>query len=226
MNQTIARSNVEELAPAEVTAARRLLANAERVNQKKPDSNLERHLANLSHAKFEEAVAEAHRRGIESRQAEAQATLSEKQMQVLDAERKARLEAEERLRGIATFEESEEGTVITLTGAVLFESDQSNLLPIAKDRLREVAEALQGRIGAADIRIEGHADAQGPDEYNEELSMRRAEAVKSFLVELGVPDDRIRAEGHGEKEPIATNETPEGRANNRRVEIVLEDDEA
>jgi len=115
MNQTVAQSNVAELAPAEVSEARRLLANAERVNQKKPDSNLERHLANLSHAKFEEAVAEAHRRGVESRLAQAQSSLSDEQLAALEAERKARLEAEaeaedalERLRGIGTVRETEE----------------------------------------------------------------------------------------------------------------------
>jgi len=109
---------------------------------------------------------------------------------------------------------------------VLFEFDESTLLPIAEERLGQVATALRAEEDGPPIRIEGHADAQGPEEYNEELSLRRAQAVKSFLVQRGVPEERLSVEGHGEKDPIATNDTPEGRANNRRVEIVLQNDEA
>ena len=65
----------------------------------------------------------------------------------------------------------------------------------------------------------GHTDATGSDRYNQGLSIRRVEAVKAYLVSKGVPADRIKTEGKGEADPVASNQTREGRAQNRRVEI-------
>jgi outer membrane protein OmpA-like peptidoglycan-associated protein len=116
--------------------------------------------------------------------------------------------------------EDARGTVLTLSGSVLFASGQTELLPSARNRLSEVADALKQSNAA--LTIEGHTDAQGPDAYNEELSLRRAEQVRDFLVAQGVPWDRVSVRGLGEYRPVASNSTPEGRANNRRVEIVLQ----
>lgn len=103
---------------------------------------------------------------------------------------------------------------------MLFASGQTELLPSARNRLSEVADALKQSDNA--LTIEGHTDAQGADSFNEELSLRRAEQVRDFLVSRGVPPDRISVRGLGEYRPVASNSTPEGRANNRRVEIVLQ----
>ena len=147
----------------------------------------------------------------------------------LDAERQARLEAERRATEALTrleqagevgLREDARGTVLTLSGSVLFASGQAELLPSARNRLSEVADALKQSDSA--LTIEGHTDAQGPDHYNEELSLRRAEEVRGSLVSQGVPPDRISVRGLGEYRPVASNSTPEGRANNRRVEIVLQ----
>jgi outer membrane protein OmpA-like peptidoglycan-associated protein len=146
----------------------------------------------------------------------------------LTAEQRARRAAEKRasdaiasLERIAMVKEEERGLVITLNGAVLFATGQSTLLPIAADRLQQVAEALndnpQGKIV-----VEGHTDSTGPLSLNEELSRRRAEAVREFLIHHGVASERIRAAGLGPSRPVADNKSPEGRANNRRVEIVIE----
>lgn len=146
----------------------------------------------------------------------------------LKAEREARKDAEERasqaLDQIGEFAEVQRGeneTVIVLTGAVLFRSGQSKLTPAARQKLMRVANALKLQGEGKPIIIEGHTDAQGPEGFNKTLSMQRAQSVKKFLVENGLSPDRIQTIGRGENEPIATNQTPEGRANNRRVEIVI-----
>jgi outer membrane protein OmpA-like peptidoglycan-associated protein len=118
---------------------------------------------------------------------------------------------------------TDKGLVLTLSGSVLFASGKSDLLPAAKKRLGEVAAAI--KADGRSIRVLGHTDSQGADDKNLALSQKRADAVKAYLAESGVPNDRIRTEGMGEAEPIASNDTTEGRANNRRVEIILENKE-
>jgi outer membrane protein OmpA-like peptidoglycan-associated protein len=71
------------------------------------------------------------------------------------------------------------------------------------------------------IRISGHTDSKGPDAYNEDLSRRRAKSVYQYLIDNGISEDRLEYEGYGEKQPIDTNDTAEGRANNRRVEFTI-----
>jgi len=148
--------------------------------------------------------------------------------QELTAEKRARNEAErsaraavESLEKVAAVKEEARGLVITLSGAVLFATGQSTLLPIARDRLSQVASALKDNPHGA-ILVEGHTDSIGSASSNEELSRQRAEAVRQYLVEQGVPAGRVRAVGLGSSRPIADNNTPEGRANNRRVEIVVQ----
>ncbi|MGZ3458401.1 MAG: OmpA family protein, partial [Archangium sp.] len=139
-----------------------------------------------------------------------------------EAEARAQAEVANQLRNIKQLRVTEEprGLVLTLSGSVLFRSGSSDLLPSAKRRLDEVADALKKTQNP--LVIEGHTDSKGPAELNEELSYARAESVKDYLVDQGVDSSRIRTEGRGEAEPIASNKSPEGRANNRRVEIVIE----
>ena len=94
-------------------------------------------------------------------------------------------------------------------------------MPSARSRLGQVAEALLKDEADATYVVEGHTDSSGTAAVNNELSRKRAEAVRDYLVERGVPADRITAEGHGADQPVAENSTAEGRANNRRVEIVV-----
>jgi outer membrane protein OmpA-like peptidoglycan-associated protein len=110
--------------------------------------------------------------------------------------------------------------VITLSGSVLFATGKSELLATASARLGEVADALADQPERG-ITVVGHTDAQGDDSYNLKLSERRAEAVRTYLISRGIAADRVKAVGRGKTEPIADNNSPEGRANNRRVEIVL-----
>jgi outer membrane protein OmpA-like peptidoglycan-associated protein len=138
-----------------------------------------------------------------------------------DAELKAAASALELAR-LATVKQDERGMVITLSGSVLFQSNKSELLPSARRRLDEVADALNQGDRSPQIVVEGHTDAKGSDAYNLELSARRAEAVRSYLVSRGIGESRIRAEGLGLTRPVADNKSAEGRANNRRVEIVVQ----
>jgi len=110
--------------------------------------------------------------------------------------------------------------VITLSGSVLFASNKDALLPAAKERLSQVADALKTQDDHK-IVVEGHTDSQGSADLNQGLSDRRAQSVVTFLVSRGVPADKIRAEGLGLTRPVADNGTAEGRANNRRVEIIV-----
>lgn len=125
------------------------------------------------------------------------------------------------LAKLAAVKEEARGLVITLSGSVLFRSTESNLLPSAQDKLDQVANALLA-TSSRHIVVEGHTDSEGSESYNQGLSQRRADAVRDYLVQKGYPGDRIQSRGKGESSPIADNASPEGRANNRRVEIVIE----
>ncbi len=107
---------------------------------------------------------------------------------------------------------------VTYAADAFFDFDKSVLKPDAKTALDD----LVGKTG--DINLEviiavGHTDSVGSDEYNQKLSVRRAEAVKAYLVSKGLEKNRVYTEGKGEKQPVADNATAEGRAKNRRVEI-------
>jgi len=129
--------------------------------------------------------------------------------------------AMESLAKIAQVKEEARGMVITLSGQVLFVTGKAELLPSAQDQLGQVAKALidQGEINP--IVVEGYTDSVGSDANNLKLSQSRAEAVRSFLVSKGLPGDKLTANGRGKSNPVASNDTPDGRANNRRVEIVV-----
>jgi len=107
---------------------------------------------------------------------------------------------------------------ITFAADVLFDFDKAVVKPAGKQKLDELA----GKV--KDINLEvviaiGHTDSIGSDAYNQKLSVRRAEAVKAYLVSKGIEPNRVYTEGKGEKQPVASNKTKEGRQKNRRVEI-------
>jgi len=150
----------------------------------------------------------------------------------LTSEQRARQRAEREARAamaslekVAAVKEEARGLVITLSGSVLFATNQDTLLPIAEERLAEVAKALADNPNRS-IVIEGHTDSTGSVSANDDLSRRRAESVGAYLIAHGVQADRIRAVGMGSRRPIADNATVEGRANNRRVEIIVQPETA
>jgi len=107
---------------------------------------------------------------------------------------------------------------VTLAADVLFDFDKAVIKPAGKSKLDDLAAKIRG-INLEVVIAIGHTDAIGSDAYNQKLSVRRAESVKSYLVSKGVEPNRIYTEGKGEKQPVASNKTKDGRAKNRRVEI-------
>jgi outer membrane protein OmpA-like peptidoglycan-associated protein len=148
--------------------------------------------------------------------------------QALATETLGRADAEARAKdamnklALAGVQEKQEprGLVITLPGGVLFASGKSTLLGSAQGKLAQVADALRDEAEHK-ITVEGHTDSRGSNGMNQALSQRRADSVRDYLVSHGVPADQINAQGFGPSRPVAENSSAEGRANNRRVEIII-----
>jgi outer membrane protein OmpA-like peptidoglycan-associated protein len=150
--------------------------------------------------------------------------------QELAEERAARAAAElklsnalENLKQTQQVAENARGIVITIPGQVLFASGKSMLLPAAQAALDDVVDAVQAsnEQGKRKVIVEGHTDSVGGHEINMELARNRAFAVRDYLVSRGVPNDIVEARGIGPDRPVADNGTADGRAMNRRVEIIL-----
>jgi OmpA-OmpF porin, OOP family len=107
---------------------------------------------------------------------------------------------------------------VTLAADVLFDFDKSVIKPEGKSKLDDLANKVKS-INLEVVIAIGHTDSIGSDAYNQKLSVRRAESVKAYLVSKGVEPNRIYTEGKGEKQPVASNKTKDGRQKNRRVEI-------
>ena len=147
----------------------------------------------------------------------------------LESEKQARMTAEAKLAGamkdlaaIAAVKEEARGVVITLSGSVLFASGKYALLETAKTKLDQVGEALKAQDADKRMVVEGHTDSQGSDAVNKPLSLNRANAVREYLVTRGVDASKITAVGLASTRPLLDNNTAENRANNRRVEIVIQ----
>jgi outer membrane protein OmpA-like peptidoglycan-associated protein len=113
------------------------------------------------------------------------------------------------------------GIVLTLPGSVYFATGRSDVLPGVRDRVGEIGKAL-ANVPDRRILIEGHTDSTGQANFNLRLSEFRAESIKAVLVASGVSPDRIEIHGYGATKPVADNATPSGRAQNRRVEIIVQ----
>jgi outer membrane protein OmpA-like peptidoglycan-associated protein len=158
-------------------------------------------------------------------QASAQATQVEldrtrQQLASSDAETR-RLRMEQAISKFATTRTDTRGLIVTLTNNVLFDTGKTTLKPGAKRTLTRIAEQLGGDNGAVKVEVEGHTDSVGTSESNQALSVRRATAVRDYLLSQGLTADRISAAGRGEDAPVATNKTAAGRQQNRRVELVI-----
>jgi len=128
-------------------------------------------------------------------------------------------EMERDLEG-AKIERIGEGIKITFQSGILFDINKSNLQTEAQNNLANLAEILN-KYEDTEILIEGHTDSTGPEEHNMDLSIRRANSVGNYLAEQEVNPVRFKLLGYGEKQPVASNDTVEGRQQNRRVEIAI-----
>jgi outer membrane protein OmpA-like peptidoglycan-associated protein len=118
------------------------------------------------------------------------------------------------------FRQTSLGATMTLQEDVLFRTDRAVLRPGAIEKLRPLAGYLRENPGVRTA-IVGHTDSRGTDDHNQSLSERRAESVRTAFDQMDVTRARFRVEGQGEREPVATNNTPEGMRLNRRVEVTL-----
>ena len=152
--------------------------------------------------------------------AQSQQQLAVEAQRRADAEKRAQQAAAD-LAKFASVKTEARGMVITLSGSVLFATAKWDLLPGAQQKLDEVAKSLTQQDKDSTMTVEGYTDSQGALAMNQELSQKRADAVRSYLTSHGIASDRIDAKGQGPSSPIADNASPEGRANNRRVEIIV-----
>lgn len=131
-------------------------------------------------------------------------------------------QAEEMQRDIqgAKIERVGEGIKITFDSGILFDVDKATLKDEAKANIDKLAVILK-KYPDTNVLIEGHTDATGTEEHNLELSRERAQSVSNYLAQLGVDPARFTATGYGESQPIAPNDTQEGRQQNRRVELAV-----
>ena len=220
-NQLLLRASQRETQQArqEAERARLLFAataeDAERARQ-------EREAAVQQEAEAERAAelaleeAEQARRLAESRASEAELARREAELAV------AQMDTLKRQLENLQLRQTESGVVVTL-GDVLFETGEVDLKDSALTSLVEVVDLLQSDT-TKNIRIEGHTDSIGSSDGNLGISQQRAEAVRAALTDLGVDGERMQAVGMGEDYPIASNETEEGRALNRRVDVILLDE--
>jgi outer membrane protein OmpA-like peptidoglycan-associated protein len=223
-----------ELAPTDLHKAKTALDRAEHAFGEDPSDQTTRDLAYVAQRKSQLAEVMASRaaetntkeraeQDLDKAQAnaltQARADLATSERDANEANQRAKA-MEERLTNLADVKQDQRGTIVTLSGSVLFPSNKATLLPTAEKRLNEVSEALLSSSESG-IRVEGYTDSQGADEANMTLSQRRADAVRNYLVSRGYEPARIQAQGMGESQPVASNESAEGRANNRRVELVL-----
>jgi outer membrane protein OmpA-like peptidoglycan-associated protein len=177
--------------------------------------------AALSRTKSELASQETANAAQKVENAHTKVALKDEKARREEAEKRAQQAAAD-LAKFASVKQEPRGMVITLSGSVLFASAKWDLLPAAQLKLNDVANALTKEDPLSKIVVEGHTDSQGQPDYNQELSQHRAQVVRDYLVTRGIAGDRIVAQGFGPTRKIADNKSPEGRANNRRVEIVVQ----
>ena len=111
---------------------------------------------------------------------------------------------------------------LTLEADTFFDFDKSVVKPEGQQVLNRLAQDIQAADSVSVVSVVGHTDAIGTESYNQGLSERRAAAVADYLIQQGVNPNLIRTRGMGEAQPVATNATPEGRAQNRRVDVIVE----
>ena len=159
---------------------------------------------------------------LERLSTESQKALSEKDQ--LIAKQKA--EADKKLEALQSrtisYYKDARGTILSMSD-ILFETAKADLKPELKENLAEVAGILKTLLTESTIIVEGHTDNVGKDATNLKLSQNRAAEVVNYLTTRGVDKKRLKSVGHGSKKPVADNATDEGKAKNRRVELVIKD---
>jgi len=196
------------------------------------DANIQQAGSEADRIRLQARTLEADQARMRAQQAQQQALTAEQraaQQQAAAAAAQARANAaQDRVRALEAqlrdmeAQQTERGLLVTL-GDVLFAFNKAELSAQAAPRLDKLASFLK-QFPDRKLLIEGYTDSVGSDSYNQDLSERRAQSVRDALVQRGVDTSRITARGYGKAHPVADNASPEGRAMNRRVEIVIADD--
>jgi outer membrane protein OmpA-like peptidoglycan-associated protein len=216
-------------APVALREAEQAVQQAEKAWKDDGDEAEVQHLAYVAERKVNVAQATAEQKVAE---AEVQRLGEERDRVLLDSRSREARQAQQQAQSATAratqleqelkelqAKETERGLELTL-GDVLFEVNQATLKPGAMRHMYQLAEVLRQQP-TRHVLIKGHTDSSGSDSYNFELSQRRAESVRDFLISTGVSPDRITARGYGEAYPVASNDTTSGRQQNRRVAVVI-----
>ncbi len=207
------------------TAAERARADADRARAESERLRAESERA-MAEAAREAEAAERRRAEQAAREAELQREMAERRALELEEQtRQMREEAERLQRQIAELEArpTDRGLVLTLGSDVLFDFDRYELRDGARRTVERIAEFLN-EYEERQVLVEGFTDSTGSRDYNMGLSERRANSVRTALVERGVDPGRIRIRGFGPDYPVASNDNEAGRQLNRRVEVIISDD--
>ena len=177
----------------------------------------------------QQAEAEAARAAAQAQQQADQADAEHARKLAEDADRGRQLaEAEkgdlrkrllDQLNSVLQTTDSARGLIVNMSD-VLFDTAKYTLKPTAREKLAKISGIVLAHPGLS-LKVEGHTDSVGSEEYNQLLSEQRASSVRDFLVQQGVPDHSVTSRGFGKTQPAATNDTAEGRSKNRRVELVV-----
>src|ERR1700722_11721630 len=215
------RRNDAEIARAQAEQAK---AEAEKMKQEAMAAAEEAQAAKAAAEKAQaEAVAQQQVLAAEADKAKASAAQSENLRQQAEKEKQElRARLLQQLNSVLATRDSARGLIANMSD-VLFRSGSVELLPAARERLAKVSGIVLA-YPSLHVSIEGHTDSVGSDEYNQDLSERRAQSVRDYFVRGGIPEGDVDARGFGKAEPVASNETAEGRQQNRRVELVLSGD--
>ena len=163
------------------------------------------------------AAADAERNRAD---AAAAAAASQQKLQQAEREREdLRARLLQQFNAILETRDTARGLVVNMSD-VLFDTGKNTLRPLAREKLAKISGILLAYPGLA-LGIEGNTDSVGGDDYNQGLSERRAEAVRSYLAQQGVPEPSMTAKGLGKTQPVSSNSTAEGRQQNRRVELIV-----
>jgi outer membrane protein OmpA-like peptidoglycan-associated protein len=233
--QQKAEEEAQAQAAAEKKAAEERAAKAQAEAEAQARARAE---AEVAKAEAQKAAEEAARQREEAEKAKAEA-LAQQQVLAAETEKahqaaaesdKLREQAEkekqemrarllQQLNSVLSTRDTARGLIANMSD-VLFKSGSFELLPGARERLAKVSGIVLAYQGLR-LAVEGHTDSIGSDEYNRRLSEQRADAVRDYLVQQGIEAEAISASGFGKSEPVASNDTPEGRQQNRRVELVV-----
>jgi len=215
--ETLRRQQADE-ARAQAEAAQ---ADAERMKQQ-ADQAAQAAAKQQREAEAASAAALAQQQAAEAQAAQAQQAADQARQAAAQAEKERadmRAQLLAQLNAVLQTQDTARGLIVNMSD-VLFDTGKYTLRPAAREKLAKISGIVLAHPGLT-LQIEGYTDSVGSDEMNQQLSERRADGVRDFLIEQGVAGSSVTAKGFGKTQPVAPNDTAEGRQKNRRVELVV-----